>query len=174
MFLLKNSAACIKSLLSLSMPSRCQHPGGFLEEDWVRAVVSDQPICPAASSHIAAFSIHPYPLSAHVPEVTMGYTVVCRPGIVLHELLEASQNSPVVLASHVAVPHTQAPGLAAVPSVMAQGTKVQRLSLAKQNGPVVLASHVAVPHTQAPGLAAVPFVIKQEGNLLHRPMAALQ
>ena len=95
--------------------------------------MSDRPTCRATASHIAASSIHPYPLSAHVPEVTMGYTLVCRPGIVLHELLEASQNSPVVLASHV-----------------------------------------TVPQTQAPGLAAVPFVIEQEGNLLHRPMAASQ
>ena len=39
--------------------------------------MSDQPTCPAAASHAAASSIHPYPLSAHVPEVTMGYTVVC-------------------------------------------------------------------------------------------------
>ena len=38
------------------------------------AVVSDQPTCPAAASHVASSSIHPYPLSAHVPEVTMGYT----------------------------------------------------------------------------------------------------
>ena len=38
------------------------------------APVSDQPTCPAAASHVAASSIHPYPLSAHVPAVTMGYT----------------------------------------------------------------------------------------------------
>jgi len=40
----------------------------------VFAVVSDQPTCPAAASHVAASAIHPYPLSAHVPEVTTGYT----------------------------------------------------------------------------------------------------
>ena len=39
------------------------------------AVVSDQPTCPAAASHVAASAIHPYPLSAHVPAVTMGYTM---------------------------------------------------------------------------------------------------
>ena len=37
------------------------------------AVVSDQPTCPAAASHVALSAIHPYPLSAHVPEVTVGY-----------------------------------------------------------------------------------------------------
>ena len=41
----------------------------------VLAVVSDQPTCPAAASHVAASAIHPYPLSAHVPEVTMGCTL---------------------------------------------------------------------------------------------------
>ena len=36
--------------------------------------MSDQPTCPAAASHAAASSTQPYPLSAHVPAVTMGYT----------------------------------------------------------------------------------------------------
>ena len=40
----------------------------------VNAVVSDQPTCPAAASHVAWSSIRPYPLSVQVPEVTMGYT----------------------------------------------------------------------------------------------------
>ena len=39
------------------------------------AVVSDHPTCPAAAPHVAASAIHPYPLSAHVPEVTTGYTL---------------------------------------------------------------------------------------------------
>ena len=39
----------------------------------VYTVVSDQPTCPAAAPHVAASSIHPYPWSAHVPEVTMEY-----------------------------------------------------------------------------------------------------
>ena len=37
------------------------------------AAVSDQPTCPAAAWHVAWSSIHPYPLSVHVPEVMMGY-----------------------------------------------------------------------------------------------------
>ena len=52
-----------------------KHPRGSPRHDVVYAVVSDQPTCPAAASHVAASSIHPYPLSAHVPEVTMGYTL---------------------------------------------------------------------------------------------------
>ena len=38
----------------------------------VDAVVSDQPTCPAAASHVALSVIHPYPLSVHMPVVTMG------------------------------------------------------------------------------------------------------
>ena len=49
----------------------------------------------------------------------MGYTVVCRPAMLLHELLELSQKSPVVAASQSVVPHAQFAGLAAVPSVVA-------------------------------------------------------
>ena len=37
----------------------------------------------------------------------MGYTVMCSPGIVLQELLEASQKSPVVAASQSVVPQAQ-------------------------------------------------------------------
>ena len=47
---------------------------GSSEYEKVRAVVADQPTCSAAASHAAASAIHPYPLSAHVPEVTTGYT----------------------------------------------------------------------------------------------------
>ena len=36
--------------------------------------MSDQPTCLAAASHVTASAIRPYPLSAHVPEVTTGYT----------------------------------------------------------------------------------------------------
>ena len=53
-----------------------KHPRGWFDDETVLAVVSDQPTCPAAASHVALSAIHPYPLSAHVPEVTMGYTVV--------------------------------------------------------------------------------------------------
>ena len=52
-----------------------KHPRGQLDHEPVFAIVSDQPTCPAAAPHVAASSIHPYPLSAHVPEVTMGYTM---------------------------------------------------------------------------------------------------
>ena len=50
------------------------HPRGSHDPERVFAVVSDQPTCPAATSHVALSAINPYPLSAHVPEVTMGYT----------------------------------------------------------------------------------------------------
>ena len=63
------------------------HPRGQLDNESVSAVVSDQPTCPAAASHVAASSIHPYPLSAHVPEVTMGYTVKLLD--VLHWLMDS-------------------------------------------------------------------------------------
>ena len=93
-------------------------------------VAFDHSTCPAAAWHVAASSIQPYPAwSVHVPEVTTEYTVVCRPGIVLHALLEASQCSPVEEASHVAAPHTQAPELGAVPSATVQsGNALHRFS----------------------------------------------
>ena len=48
--------------------------------------MSYQPTCSAAASHAAASAIHPYPLSAHVPEVTMGYTGPKVLEMVLHWL----------------------------------------------------------------------------------------
>ena len=36
--------------------------------------MSAPPTCLAAAPHVALSAIHPYPLPAHVPEVTMGYT----------------------------------------------------------------------------------------------------
>ena len=51
------------------------HPRGEPDHELVCAVLSDQPTCPAAAPHVAASSIHPYPLSAHVPEVTTEYMV---------------------------------------------------------------------------------------------------
>ena len=55
-----------------------RHPRGAFGPEYPEyAVVSDQPTCPAAASHVAWSSIHPYPWSTHVPEVTTGYTVVC-------------------------------------------------------------------------------------------------
>ena len=53
-----------------------KHPRGEDVDEVVDAVVSDHPTCPAAASHVAVSSIRTYPLSAHVPEVTMGYTVI--------------------------------------------------------------------------------------------------
>ena len=65
-----------------------RHPRGAFGPEYPEyAVVSDQPTCPAAASHVAWSSIHPYPLSAHVPEVTMGYTTKLLE--VLHWLLSA-------------------------------------------------------------------------------------
>ena len=51
-----------------------KHPRGRSDDENVVAVVSDQPTCPAAASHDAASRISPYPLPAHVREVTTGYT----------------------------------------------------------------------------------------------------
>ena len=141
-----------------------EHPRGRFDVDQMFAVVSDQPTCPAAAWHVALSSIHPYPLSVHLPEVTMVYQVVCRPAIVLHELLEASQKRPVVAVSQSVVPHAQFVGLAAVPSVVVQAAKRHRLSSAKQTSPVVAASQSAVPHAQFAVLVAVPSVVEQVGT----------
>ena len=56
--------------------------------------MSDQPACPAAASHVALLVIHPYPLSAHVPEVTMGYTTKLLE--VLHELVDNGNTVAVI------------------------------------------------------------------------------
>ena len=129
------------------------------------AVRSDHPTCPAAASHVAASAIHPYPLSAHVPEVTMGYTAVCRPAILLHELLEASQNNPVVALEQSAVPHAQLALLAAVPLVMVQvGTALQRSSFdTSQISPVADVQAPEAPQTQGPALAVAPSLWAQAG-----------
>ena len=99
----------------------------------VYAVVSDQPTCPAAASHVAASSIHPHPLSAHVPEVTTANAVVCGPAIVLHELLEASQNSPVVALEQSVVPHAQFARLIAMPFVLVQGSGLEHVLLTDEH-----------------------------------------
>ena len=97
------------------------HPRGYLDHGLVYAVVSDQPTCPAAASHVAASSIQPNRLSAHVPEVMTAYTVVCRPAILLHELLEASQKDPVAdVQAASEAPQTQGAGLAVAPSPCGQ------------------------------------------------------
>ena len=102
-----------------------KHPRGRLDHALVPAVVSDQPICLAAASHVAASAIQPYPWSPHVPEVTMGYTVVCRPATLLHELFEASQKSPVAGVHAPAPPQKQGPGLAVAPSPCEQAGPVK-------------------------------------------------
>ena len=58
-------------------PLKSKHPRGWFDDEVVDAPVSDQPTCLAAASHVAASAIRPYPLSAHVPEVTTRYTVCC-------------------------------------------------------------------------------------------------
>ena len=64
---------CREPPLLLLLESR--HPRGTVDDEWVYAVVSDHPTCPAAASHAAVSSIHPYPWFAHVPEVTTGCTL---------------------------------------------------------------------------------------------------
>ena len=120
--------------------------------------MSDQPTRPAAASHVAASAIHPYPLSAHVPEVTTAYTVVCWPAILLHELMPASQKSPVSTGSQTAVPHSQLAGLAAVPSVVAQaGMGLHLLSSldVTQKKPVADVQMLEAPQMQRPVKMAV-------------------
>ena len=143
-----------------------EHPRGIgsHEYDEVVAVVSDQPTCPAAASHVAASSIHPYPLSAHVPEVTMGYMVVCNPAIILQAFLAASQKSPVVAASQSVVPHAQLAGLATAPFVVAQATKeLHELNEDVQKSPVVDVQALKAPQTQGPELAVAPSPWAQAG-----------
>ena len=95
----------------------------------------------------------------------MGYTVVCKPAIVLHELLEASQKSPVVAASQSVMPQAQLAGLAAVPFLMAQvGTELQRSSFdVSQMSPLADVQAPEAPQTQGPGLAVAPSPWGQAG-----------
>ena len=138
----------------------------------VCAVVSDQPTCPAAAPHVAVSAIRPYPLSAHVPEVTIGYTIACSPAILLHELLDASQKSPVVAASQSAVPQAQLAALAAEPSVVVQvGTALHRSLLdVSQKSPVAsVHAFFAAPQTQGAALAVAPSSWVQAGPVkVHR------
>ena len=135
--------------------------------------MSDQPTCPAAASHVALSSIHPYPLSAHVPEVTTAYTVVCWPAILLHELMPASQKSPVSTGSQTAVPHSQLAGLAAVPSVVAQaGIELHELNEEVQWSPVADVQATEAPQTQGAGLAVTPSPWAQAGPVkVHTQMS---
>ena len=138
--------------------------------------MSDQPTCPAAASHVVLSAIHPYPLSAHVPEVTTGYTTMCRPAPLLHELLEASQNNPVEVVSQSVVPHAQSALLGAVPFLMSQvGTGLQRLSFdVSQMSPVVNVQAPELPQTQGPALAVAPSLWVQAGPVKEPTMQRLK
>ena len=77
---------------------------------------------------------------------------------------------PVVLAvSQSTVPHAQADGLAAEPSVVAQvGNWLHLFWETSQCMPVVPAvSQSTLPHAQADGLAAEPSVVTQTGPARH-------
>ena len=84
------------------------------------------------------------------------------------------QNMPVVPAvSQSSLPHAQADGLAAEPSVVAHAAgREQVLDAAVQTRPVPCPSPLLVqsnklPHAHADGLAAEPSVVAQVGNWLH-------
>ena len=82
--------------------------------------------------------------------------------------MEASQKSPVVVASQSVVPQAQLAGLAAVPSVVRQATdELHELNEEVQKSPVVAASQSAAPHAQFTGLAAVPSTVAQAAKELH-------
>ena len=82
---------------------------------------------------------------------------MCRPAIVLHELLEASQKSPAVLLSQSVVPHAQSAGLGAVPSVVAQAAKeLHELNEDVQKSPVP-DQQSTEPHLQTPLFSESPF-----------------
>ena len=70
-------AVCVlKSRLPpLLLLLKSKQPRGQTYDEVVIVVVSDQPTCPAAASQVALSSIHPYPLSAQVPEVMTGCTL---------------------------------------------------------------------------------------------------
>ena len=99
----------------------------------------------------------------------MGYTAVCRPAILLHELLEASQNSPVEVGSQSIVPHAQSALLAAVPSVVAQATKeLHELNEDVQKSPVP-DQQSTEPHLQTPLFSEAPLPSEQAAAWLQVP-----
>ena len=85
------------------------------------AVMSGHPFALAASSHSASFPTHAPPLSSvHNPDVR-AWNPVAAVANVLQVLIAATQYMPVVpVASQSALPHAQADGLSAEPSVVAQ------------------------------------------------------
>ena len=85
------------------------------------AVVSEYPCAVAASSHSAWLPTHAPPLlSVHNPDVRASNPFAAFANV-LQVLIAATQNMPVVpAASQSTLPHAQADGLAAEPSVVAQ------------------------------------------------------
>ena len=85
------------------------------------AVVSDHPCALAASSHSAWLPTHAPPLlSVHNPDVRASNSVAAFANV-LQVLIAATQYMPVVPhVSQSTLPHAQADGLAAEPSVVAQ------------------------------------------------------
>ena len=85
------------------------------------AVVCEYPCAVAASSHSAWLPTHAHPLlSVHNPDVRASNTFSAFANL-LQVLIAATQNMPVVPAvSQSTLPHAQADGLAAEPSVVAQ------------------------------------------------------
>ena len=126
----------------------------------VEADVSDQPSCPAAASHAALSAIHPYPLSAHVPEVTMGYTVVCafdKSYVLLpHRFSEAVQKNPVP-DQQSTEPHLQTPAFSEAPFPSEHAAAwLQVLEEDTQTSPVAGVQAPEAPQTQGTGLTVAP------------------
>ena len=91
-------------------------------------MVCEYPFALAASSHSAWLPTHAPPLlSVHNPDVRASNTVSAFANV-LQVLIAATQNMPVVPAvSQSTLPHAQADGLAAEPSVVAQTGPLRHL-----------------------------------------------
>ena len=126
----------------------------------------------AASSHSAWLPTHAPPLlSVHNPDVRASNPVAAFANV-LQVLIAATQNMPVVLAlSQSSLPHAQADGLAAEPSVVAHAAgREQVLDAAVQTRPVPSPSpllvHAAFPQMQGAALlGADPSVFVQAGKV---------
>ena len=133
------------------------------------AVVSGHPCAVAASSHSAWLPTHAHPLlSVHNPDVRASNPFAAFANV-LQVLIAATQNMPVVPAvSQSTLPHAQADGLAAEPSVVAQvGNSLHLFWDRSQCMPVVSAvSQLTLPHAQANGLGAEPSAVAQVGRHL--------
>ena len=109
-------------VLNHRLPEEClKHPRGGFECDVTCAVVSEYPCAVAASSHSAWLPTHAHPLlSVQRPDVRASNPFAAFANL-LHVLIAATQYMPVVPAvSQSTLPHAQADGLAAEPSVVAQ------------------------------------------------------